>query len=257
MLAFALSAVVLVIAAARPQHSVAVPLSDGAVMLVDDVSASMASTDVAPSRLGAAEHAAKQFLASLPAQIRAGLITFNDTPTVRQSPTAEHALAESALNQVQAHGHTAIGTAVNEATRILAAQRSQNGKRPPTAIVLISDGTSTTGADPLAAARQAAAQRIPVYTVAVGTPHGTIPGSRGPNPVPLDDSELRQIASLSHGQSFTAGDAGRLSTVYEHLAARIGHKRVNREVTSSFAGAGLLLLLVGGGLSLAWFNRFV
>jgi Ca-activated chloride channel family protein len=257
MLVFALAAVILVVAAARPQHSVAVPLTDGAVMLVDDVSASMASTDVHPSRLQAAARAAARFLTTLPAQVRAGLITFNDNPTVRQSPTPEHQLVRQALTGGKAGGHTAIGTALEAAIKILTGLRAENGKRPPGAIVLISDGTSTTGADPRTAARHAAAAHIPVYTVAVGTARGTIPGSHGPNPVPVDPSELTQIASLAHGQVFAAGDASKLNTVYAHLAARIGHRNVNREITSGFAGAGLLLLLAGGGLSLAWFQRFV
>jgi Ca-activated chloride channel family protein len=257
MLAFAVALTALIFAAARPQQSVAVPLTDGAVMLVNDVSASMASTDVSPSRLGAAQRAARSFVAAVPAAVRVGLISFNDHPTVLQSPSGDHALTGAALGQLRVGGHTAIGDAVNAAVRILSGLKAQNGRRPPGAIVLISDGTSTTGADPLAAARAAAAQHIPVYTVAVGTTHGTIPGSHGPNPVPLDASELTKIAQLSNAQTFTANDARRLNTVYAHLAAQIGHKHVKHEITAGFAGAGLVLLLVGSGLSLHWFGRLV
>jgi Ca-activated chloride channel family protein len=261
MLAFVVALAVLIVAAARPQRSVAVPVTDGAVMLVDDVSSSMAATDVAPSRLGAAERAAGAFISSVPASIRVGLLEFNQKPILLQSPTTDHALARSTLGQLRAGGHTAIGDAINQATGILTSLRTPSGKRPPGAIVLLSDGTSTTGADPLAAARQAASQHIPIYTVALGTQHGTITVPHGRTtatvPVPLSSQELGQIARQSGGREFTVADAGGLSTVYAHLAAQLGHKQVKREITASFAGGGLVLLLLGSALSLRWFGRLV
>jgi len=261
MLAFVLALAVLIVAAARPQRSVAVPVTDGAVMLVDDISSSMAATDVAPSRLAAAERAAGKFLPSVPAAIRVGVIEFNEKPILLQSPTTDHSLARSALGHLHAGGHTAIGDAINRATGVLTSLRTPSGKRPPGAIVLLSDGTSTTGADPLAAARQAASQHIPIYTVALGTQRGTISVRHGAKtvtvPVPLSAQELGQIASLSGGREFTVADAGGLSTVYAHLAAQLGHKQVKREISASFAGGGLVLLLLGSALSLRWFGRLV
>jgi Ca-activated chloride channel family protein len=261
MLAFVLALAVLIVAAARPQQSVAVPVTDGAVMLVDDISSSMAATDVAPSRLAAAERAAGKFLASVPAAIRVGVIEFNEKPILLQSPTTDHSLAREALGHLHAGGHTAIGDAINRATGVLTSLRTPSGKRPPGAIVLLSDGTSTTGADPLAAARQAASQHIPIYTVALGTQRGTISVRHGAKtvtvPVPLSSQELGQIARLSGGREFTVADAGGLSTVYAHLAAQLGHKQVKREISASFAGGGLVLLLLGSALSLRWFGRLV
>jgi Ca-activated chloride channel family protein len=131
----------------------------------------------------------------------------------------------------------------------------------PGAIVLLSDGTSTGGADPIAAARQAAAKHIPVYTVALGTAHGTINVKHGSKtsvtPVPLNPSELKQIAQVSGGKSFTAGDSSGLSAVYAHLAAQLGQRHVKQQITASFAGVGLVLLLIGSALSLRWFGRLV
>ncbi len=251
----------LIAAAARPQRSVAVPVTDGAVILADDVSSSMAATDVAPSRIGAAARAANRFLDSVPTSIRVGLLVFNQTPRLLQSPTSDRALTRSALEGLMAQGHTAIGDAINRSLTVLRSLRAANGKRPPGAIVLLSDGTSTNGADPLTAARSAAALHIPIYTVAVGTGRGTIRIWRGgrmvPVPVPLDGSELAQIATLSRGKAFTAGDAGSLTAVYTHLAAQLGHKHVNHEITASFAGAGLVLLLFGSAMSLRWFGRLI
>lgn len=255
MLAFLTAVVVLIVAAARPERSVAVPITDGAVMLVDDVSSSMAAKDVSPSRLGAAEAAAERFLSDVPSAVRVGLISFSSEPQVLQSPTRDRSAVRSALTQLRAGGHTAIGDAIDRAVQLLAALKGPGGKRVPGAILLLSDGTSTQGANPLSAARQAAAKHLPVYTVALGTPRGTIEVGRRTVPVPLDASQLRQIASLSGGRAFTVGDSGRLSAVYSHLAAQFGHKKVRREITASLAGAGLGLVLIGGVLSLAWFGR--
>jgi Ca-activated chloride channel family protein len=259
MIAFALALAVLIVAAARPQRSVAVPLTDGAVILANDVSSSMASTDVHPSRLGAAERADADFIAHVPGTIRVGLLGFNQTATLLQTPTTNHALARAALGHLHANGHTAIGTAVQLATRLLAGLHTPNGKRVPSAIVLLSDGTSTTGLSPLTAARQAAAQHIPVYTVALGTARGTISVKHGSRtntvPVPLNPSELQQIATVSKARSFTIANSAGLSAVYAHLAAQLGHKHVKKEITASFAGAGLVLLLLGSALSLRWFGR--
>lgn len=261
LVVLALAVIALVLAAAKPEHRVIVPVTGGAVMLANDVSSSMASTDVPPSRLRAAARAGAQFTRSVPGAMRVGLEKFTATPTVLQSPTTDHALVLSALTGLRAGGHTAIGTAVETATQILSSLRTQNGKHVPGAIVLISDGGSDLGANPYTAAAQARRDHIPVYTVVVGTPHGTITVPDGRHtthsvPVPVAPSELEQIARDSGGESFTASDAGHLSAVYAHLAVLLGHKRVTKQITSTFAGAGLVLLLAGGALSLGWFGRF-
>lgn len=259
VIVFALALAALILAAAHPQRAESVPVTGGAVMLADDVSSSMASDDVVPSRLVAAERAAARFTRGVPAALRVGLLEFNAAPAVLQSPTTDHALVIRALGELRAGGHTAIGTALQAATRILAALRTGTGHRVPGAIVLISDGGSTTGADPIAAARAAAHDHIPVYTVAVGTAHGTIEVRHGKRettvPVPLDPRELDEIGEDSGGRAYTAADAGSLSAVYGHLAAQLGHKREEREITQTFAGVALALLIVGGAASLRWFAR--
>jgi Ca-activated chloride channel family protein len=262
MIAFALALAVLVVAAARPQRTVAVPLTDGAVMLANDVSSSMQATDVSPSRGGAAKRAAARFLADVPGSVQVGLIAFARTPIVLQSPTTDHSLTRAALDRLPpTSGGTAIGETILTAAHELRALPRVAGKRPPGAIVLISDGTSNVGIGPLVAARQSASQHIPIYTVAVGTAHGTIPGRRGLQmvsvPVPVSTGQLAEIARVAGGRTFTASDSGTLSSVYAHLAARLGHKHVKQEITASFAGGGLVLLLLGSALSLRWFGRLV
>ena len=259
MLVFLIALAVLIVAAARPQRTVAVPVDSAAIMLANDVSSSMLATDVTPSRLGAAQAASHRFVAALPAAAMVGQMEFARTPRILQSPTTDHALTQAAIAELRpGGGGTAIGDTIQLALKTLLNLR-QNGKRPPGAIVLLSDGVSNVGVDPLAAARQAKADHIPIYTIAIGTPNGHIPitrhGQTVSTPVPVSPGQLADIASQSGGRTFTAVDSAKASAVYAHLATLLGHKKVKQEMTASVAGGGLVLLLIGSGLSLAWFAR--
>ena len=261
MLAFALALAVLIVAAARPQRTVAEPVDTASIMLANDTSGSMAATDVKPSRLAAAEKAANDFLATVPGSVRVGLLEFNTNVALLQSPTTDHALVSSALAQLRVTGGTAIGDALRTALHTLATVPREGGKKPPGAILLISDGASDVGSDPITAAQQAAAAHIPVYTVELGTANGTVKEKRGNKtvtvPVPPDPAQLAEIARVSHGEAFTATDAKGLDTIYKRLGAELGHKKVKHEITSTFAGGGLALLLLGAAASLVWFGRLV
>jgi Ca-activated chloride channel family protein len=262
MAAFALALALLVLAAARPQRIVAVPVEHAAIMLATDVSGSMLATDVQPSRLIAAKRAARAFLERVPARVNVGVLAFNDHASVLQSPTRSRADARDAIDRMTVSGGTATGEAIATAVTALRNVPGENGRRPPAAIVLISDGTSTLGRDPLEAAREAARLRIPVYTVALGTDHGTIrvPGRGGRDRVervPPDPQSLAAIAHASGGESFTAASTGGLSAVYERLGSQLGHRDRRRQVTAAFAAGGLVLLLAGAGMSLRWFGRLI
>ena len=262
MVAFAVATAVLIVAAARPQRTVAVPINGAAIMLGNDVSSSMTATDVRPSRLAAAKRAASRLVAGVPGTVLVGQIEFARRPVVLQSPTADHSLTQTAITGLRpGGGGTAIGETITIALHVLTTLPAKGGKRPPSAIVLLSDGSSNVGPGPLAAARQAKADHIPIYTIALGTPNGTIPirhGSRTVNaPVPVSSQELAQIAAGSGGRAFTAANSADASEVYAHLAKQLGHKQVKRELTASFAGGGLVLLLLGSGLSLLWFGRLI
>lgn len=261
MVAFATALAVLIAAAARPQRTVAVPVDTASIMLANDTSGSMSATDVRPTRLAAAEKAANQFLAKVPASVRVGLLEFNTHVALLQSPTTDHALVSSALAQLRVTGGTAIGDALRIALHTLASVPKVNGKQPPGAIVLLSDGASDVGSDPITAAEQAATAHIPVYTVELGTAHGTVTEKRGNRtvtvPVPPNPQQLAEIARVSHGQAFTATNAKGLDTVYQRLGAELGHKKVKHEITATFAGGGLALLLLGGVASLVWFGRLI
>jgi Ca-activated chloride channel family protein len=260
MLVFAIAIAALIVSAARPQRTVAVPVDSAAIMLANDISSSMTASDVRPSRLAAAQRAATRFVAGVPSSVLVGQMQFARKPVVLQSPTTDHSLTQVAISQLRpGGGGTAIGDAIVTALHVLTTLPAKGGKRPPSAIVLLSDGSSNVGSSPLAAARQAKAHHIPIYTIALGTPHGTISIKRGSHtvnaPVPVSSQELGQIASSSGGRAYTAADSANASSVYAHLATELGRKKVKREITASFAGGGLVMLLLGSVLSLRWFGR--
>jgi len=260
MLAFLIALGALIVAAARPQKTEAVPINTASIMLVNDTSGSMKATDVKPSRLAASQKADNEFLDNLPESVRVGLVEFNTRAALLQSPTTDRNDVKSAIAQLSVTGGTAIGDALQTAMKGLQSQ-SKNGKQPPSAIVLLSDGASDVGSDPITVAQQAAAKHIPIYTVELGTPNGTVKEKRGNKtvtiPVPPDPQQLQQIARIAHGESYTVADAKKLDTVYQRLGKELGHKKVKHEITGALAGGGLIFLLIGSAASLAWFGRLV
>jgi Ca-activated chloride channel homolog len=174
MAAFALALAVLIVAAAKPQKTVAVPVERAAIMLATDVSGSMEATDVKPSRLVAARRAARNFVHGVPVGVNVGVMAFNGRPRVLQSPTPERVDIDDALARLTPSGGTATGDAITAALKVLRQPTGLRKKIPPSAIVLLSDGASTKGRNPIAAAQEAKRAKIPVYTVALGTPAGTI-----------------------------------------------------------------------------------
>jgi Ca-activated chloride channel family protein len=246
----------LVFALARPERTVAVPANRGSVMLVTDHSRSMQATDVAPDRLGAAQAAANHFLSQVPSAVRVGVVAFSTSADAVQSPSSDHSLARRVIDLQVADGATASGDALQVALDTLTSDK-QNGKRPPAAIVLLSDGKTTTGRDPVEVARTAGRLHIPIFTVALGTADATVPnpGFGPPLPVPPDPQTLAEIARVSGGRAFTAEDSGRLASIYKALGSQLGTKNTKREVTSSFVLLGLGLLLGGTALGVGTRGR--
>ena len=224
-------------------------------MLVTDTSGSMNATDVAPSRLQAARDAAGSFLDSVPDQLQVGLVSFAESPQTVLRPTSEHDAVRATVDGLGADGGTGTGDALRAALSALP-PAGEGGERPPAAVVLLSDGATTSGADPEAVAREARAQGVPVYTVALGTSDGVIRHPDGTRqPVPPDPQALQRIASTSGGEAFAAEDSGQLDAVYKRLGSQIGTRQEPREVTAGFAAGGLLLLVGGVGASLRFAGR--
>jgi len=234
----------LLVALAKPQTTVAVPVEKASVMLVTDASGSMRADDVSPTRLAAAQRAARDFLDKVPEELQVGAVSFSDVPQSVAPPTTDREDVRALVDGLIADGGTAAGDALQAALDALQDAGVGGPNRPPAAIILLSDGATTTGADPVEVAREAGQRRIPIYTVALGTEEGTVPGGLGGSiPVPPDPETLREISEVSAGQAFEAGDADQLAAVYERLGSQLGTKQEEREITAAFAGGALILLL--------------
>jgi Ca-activated chloride channel family protein len=205
-----------------------------------DSSKSMTSTDVPPSRLEAAREAANAFLDEIPERFRVGLITFAGAPSVEALPTTDKEVIRTALRTAPVRDGTAVGDAVVRALQASRPRGAVNNERPPTAILLLTDGASRSGIPPLAAAQQARQEEVPVFTVALAS-----------QPPP----ELQQIAEVSGGQSFVAPTAEQLNAVYRDLGSRLTYVEEKRELTSYFMGGAAVLLLLGAAASITWFLR--
>jgi Ca-activated chloride channel family protein len=250
----------LIVGLARPHASVTVQREDANVVLAIDISKSMEATDVQPSRLGSAKNAAARFLGEIPPKFRVGVVTFASRAVVALRPTDDRQLARSVLATIHGGQGTALGDAVALAVRIGRA-RTTDGVIPPTSVLVISDGSSTSGRTPPPAAAERARQaHVPVSTILVGTPNGVVTqkltgGFTERIQVPASPQTLQQLAEATGGQFFSAPSDPRVRDVFRKLGSRLGHKSVNRELTDVFAGASALLLLAGGGLSAFWFRR--
>jgi Ca-activated chloride channel family protein len=261
--ALALALGLLVAAAARPTVDVSEPVGNLSVLLATDVSGSMAATDITPNRITAAQHAADAFVLGAPKSVSIGVMEFDQTPTILALPSTDRVRTFAALGELKISGGTATGNAVEEGVAVLSRDRTDaTGKQAPAAMIVLSDGKSESGVDPVVAAQQAKRANIPVYTVALGTPEGTIDvrrknGTTAVVPAPVDPSTLDSIAQASGGQAFDATNASGLSVIYENLGRRLAHHEVPRQVTTYFVGAGLLLLLFGSGVSLTLFGRLI
>jgi len=258
-----LSLAALIVAMARPQLAVAVPRKEGTVILAIDRSGSMLATDVSPTRMAAARAAAATFVKGLPEGFKVGLVSFSDQADVVLPPTRDHDRAVQALTTLQADNGTALGDAITRSVDLGLSSRTTGTapKGTPLIVLLLSDGANTTGdTEPLAAAEIAAKDKVPVYTVALGTEAGTITltsqdGVDRTYRVPPDPSTLSAVAERTGGKFFAAADAKSLRSVYSRIGSQVGTETEQRELTAAVTAAGAVLLLIGSALSLAWFNR--
>jgi Ca-activated chloride channel family protein len=253
VLALFLAAVVALAGAlARPRVTYRTPIDQASLMLVTDHSGSMASNDVKPSRLAAAERAANTFIDQLPAKARVGAVAFSDSPDAVQGPDTNHAPARAVIDGQVASGATDTGDSLELALQLL---HGSNAKHPPSAIVLLSDGAANTGADPVAVARIAKHERIPIYTVALGTPNGTLPSPDPFSPpvgVPPDPQLMQDIAQVSGGRAFNAQSTDQLSSIYRKLGSQLGSVNRKRDITYAFVIGGSVLLLAAAAGSARW-----
>jgi Ca-activated chloride channel family protein len=255
--AFLLAVTALVIGFAVPARATRVPKERATIMLALDTSLSMDATDVAPTRIQAAQTAAKAFVDQLPARINLGLVTFNGNASVAVSPTTDREAVKAAIDRVQLGERTAIGEAIFASLGALTQVPAQDGTDVPARIVLMTDGTTTDGRSNDQAVVAAKAANVPVTTIAFGTDHGTItiPQEPLPIPVPVDKEALKSISADTGGQFYAAASENQLKQVYDNIGSSVGFITEQREITVWFIAAALVLLLLTGGLSLLWFQR--
>jgi Ca-activated chloride channel homolog len=268
----------LLLGAAKPMARVPVPRDEATVMLVIDVSGSMNADDVEPTRLEAAQRAASRFLDRLPDRFHVGLVVFSSEAETLVPPTTDRQVLHDALDMLNANGGTAMGDGLARALDVIESARQQagvvpappstdgsggygspdpstppQGAVPPAVTLLLSDGANSAGGDPFVQAERARQLRVPVYTIALGTPNGVL---RQPNafggtriqPVPPDPDSLARIAETSSGRFFQAPTSENLTAVYDSLGSHIGFRMEEREVSVAFVAAGLLLLAAAGAL---------
>ena len=276
----------LLIGLARPTMVIATPREDATVILAMDVSGSMRATDVSPTRLDAAKASALNFIDKLPAGVRVGIVSFASEPVTLVTATTDRVALKAAINGLSARDGTAMGDALMQVLDIAQAIQAAGSekldasaapgssaapgasaapnavtKQPLVAAILLSDGANSVGqAKPLDAAQRAKTLGVPIYTIALGTPQGTVDvqdqfGQTVTLQVPPDPVTLKQIASITGATAFDAQSANDLSSVYDNLQSRVGYTQERQEVTFALVGAGLLLVLAGAGLSALWFGR--
>lgn len=249
---------VLIVGFAKPTAQVKVPRERATIIMAIDTSLSMDATDIAPSRLEAAKAAANDFIDVLPPKINVGLVTFNGNASLKVPPTTDRAAIRSALDSLRLGERTAIGEAIfTSLDAIASVPPDSEDTAAPARIVLMSDGTTTYGRSNEEAVDAANEAGVPVSTIAFGTDYGTItvPQEPFPIPVPVDRDALEQIAKQTDGKFYTAVTAKQLKEVYENIGTSVGYTTEPREITEWFVAVAMITMLIGGGVSLIWFNR--
>ena len=287
---FLLAIALLIVAMARPSATVVLPSQKQTIILALDASGSMRAKDVLPSRIEAAQAAAKKFVGDLPAKAQVGIVTFAATATLVQTPTNDREAVYAAIDRMQLQRATATGSGLivslatlfpdagfDVSSAIFGRDAPRNapigeGKKDPkkdfkpvppgsynsAVIILLTDGQRTTGPDPIEIAKLAADRGVRVYTVGFGTTTGEIIGFEGWSfRVRLDEETLKTIATMTQGEYFHAGTAADLKKVYQTLNSRLSLEKKETEITALFSAAAGLFTLLAGLLSILWFNRIL
>ena len=278
---------VLLLGLARPTARLTLPWARTTILLAMDVSLSMRVQDVKPTRMVAAQDAAKTFLQALPPHIEVGLVTFAGSVQVAQRSTLDRPALVSAIDAIQMQTHTAVGSAIvlclaelfpdhgidlgemNFGPQRKGRSLDESGKAAPkvitpvepgsydsAAIILLTDGRRTTGVDTLEAAKMAADRGVRIYVVGLGTPDGHLAVGEGMAIyLQLDEATLREVARLTGGEYHHAGSAEALRSIYQKLGSRVQVQTRETELTALLALLGAVLIAAGASLSVLWFGR--
>jgi len=248
----------LTIALATPTHDMRIPRNRAVIMLVIDMSQSMRANDVEPNRLKAAEQAATQFASQLTPGINLGLVGFAGIPYLLVPPTPQHQATIEALKKLEFADSTATGEAIFTALHAIGASAVQGGDKPPPArIVLLSDGGENKPQDPsdphdgaYTAARLAKDQGVPISTITFGTQTGHIELDGQRVNVPVSTDQMKKIAHLSGGQSYTATNLEQLNKDYDAIENEIGYRTVPGPGSSGWLRLAVITALIATALAL-------
>jgi Ca-activated chloride channel family protein len=291
---FLLSLVILLFALARPQAEINLPRVEGTVILVFDVSGSMAANDANPTRMEAAQAAAREFVLSQPQTIKIGMVSFSGTGFTVQTPTNDTQNLLAAINRLKPQSGTSLGQGIAVALKTIAADAGlvsekqnmpENATATPTAgqgaqqqgslqqdilaqlpegpypsavIVMLSDGENNQSIDPLKAAQAATEHNVRIDALGFGTTEGVTLEINGFSVhTALDEATLQQITDTANGTYYNPSNEPDIQAVYKSLTPQFVIKSEKMEITAIFAGASILILILGTGFSLLWFNRMV
>jgi Ca-activated chloride channel homolog len=279
-----LGLVVMSVALARPQAVMSLPRQEGTVILAFDVSASMAATDLAPTRIAAAKVAAKDFVARQPSSITIGVVAFSDSGVSVQAPTNDQATVIAAIDRLTPQRGTSVAQGILASLKVIATAEAgpfsgdyytnqtpgpsptpsptptpmPPGIHAPAVIILLSDGENNENPDPAAAAQAAADQGVRIYTVGIGSAAGTTVTVEGFQVfTQLDEATLQGISDTTGGTYYAASDAQQLRSVYDNIDTQVVLQPQMTEITSLLAGMSLLLLFAGAVTSLLLLGRLL
>jgi Ca-activated chloride channel family protein len=278
-LLFLAGLIILFLALGRPQMVIGLPKVEGVVILAFDVSGSMSADDFEPTRMEAAKAVAKDFVARQPSTVQIGVVAFSDSGFSTQLPTNDPVTILAAINRLKPQRGTSLADGIivslNTIANVLGQEpiidfndSGSSEEIPPTpvpasvsadnsaVIVLFTDGENNMDPDPLAAAQLAADRGVPIHTIAIGSVEGAILEVNGFTVhTKVDEATLQQISGMTDGFYFNAETEEDLGAIYESIEPGFRVTKEETEVTAVFAALSILILLVGGMLSLLWFSH--
>lgn len=290
---FLLGLVILLVALARPQAEVQLPRVEGTVILLFDISGSMAADDVEPSRIEAAKLTAQEFVLSQPETVQIGIVSFSGNGFAVQMPTNDTQSLLAAIARLEPQTGTSLGHGIVSALNTIAAdagleppelpaqgeagnpeldrpQDAQSriasdrvllellpqGPYPPAVIVILSDGEHNMSIDPIEAAQAAADRGVRVDALGFGTTAGTVLEIEGFSVhTALDEGILQAITQAAGGNYYNAQNEQDPQAVFANLTPRLVVKPEKMELTPILSGASILMVVVGALFSMLWFNR--
>ena len=278
MVFFLVGLTILIVALARPQTVVSMPKEQGTVILAFDVSGSMAADDMKPTRMDAAKAAAKDFVQRQPLSVQVGVVAFSDAGFSVQAPTSDKDAILASIDRLAPQKGTSVGNGILNSLKAIAVSNGQAGgpltysnltpSPTPTptpvppgtytngVIILLTDGENNESPDPFGAAQAAADRGVRIYTVGIGSAAGSDLHINGfIIHTQLDEATLQQISQITGGTYYNAQNAQDLNKIYNNLNPQLVIKPEETEVTSFFAGASILVFLIGATFSLLWFSR--